>query len=180
MRIIAGKFKGKNLNEFKISTTRPTADMVREAFFDKIGFEILDKKFLDLFAGTGAVGIEALSRGASECWFVDEGKEAYNLVLKNLQLVGERQNTVLNKDFKSALSYFKNQNIKFDFIFLDPPYKTNFAEEAIEIIYNYNLIADNGCIIWEHDESKLQYVENIFKNAKTKKYGKKYLSYIYA
>ncbi len=178
MRIIAGKYKGKILSEFKLSTTRPTSDLVREALFDKIGFQVLDCVFLDLFSGTGAVGVEALSRGAKQVYFVDNNNEAMNLIKKNIASVSASNFDVLKMNFGDALDRLYKQNIKFDIIFLDPPYATNFAEEAITIIKNYDLICENGLIIWEHDETKNKYISQNFENSKTKKYGKKYLTYI--
>ena len=102
MRVIAGKYKGKNLSEFTLGTTRPTADMVREALFDKIGLQISGKTFLDLFAGTGAIGIEALSRNAEFCWFVDAEKKAIDIINKNLNLVRAENCQVLNLNFEDA------------------------------------------------------------------------------
>ena len=178
MRVIAGKFKGKILTEFELSSTRPTADMVREALFDKIGFLVDDSVFLDLFAGTGAVGIEAISRGAKFCHFVDLDKSAQKIIEKNLKSVNATNCEILNCDYLSALKKFENNCNKFDIIFIDPPYKTDFAETAIEYIFQNNLLAKNGLCVWEHDDSKLDYIAKTYGDVKTKKYGKKYLTYI--
>ena len=136
MRVIAGKFKGKQLNEFNLSSTRPTADMVREALFDKIGLNVDGKFFLDLFAGTGAVGIEALSRNASKCFFADINAEAIKIIKQNLKIVKIDNFEVLNFDYLTALETYKKRGLCFDFIFLDPPYKTDYAEKSIEFIIN--------------------------------------------
>ena len=178
MRIIAGKYKGKVLSEFKLSTTRPTSDLVREALFDKIGFRISDEVFLDLFSGTGAVGIEAISRGAKQVFFVDNNKEAISLIKKNLASISPENFEVLNFNYEAALNNFYKKGIKFDIIFLDPPYATNFAENAIKTIKDLDLLNENGLIVWEHNELKNDYVEKYFENVKTKKYGKKFLTYI--
>lgn len=178
MRIIAGKFKGKLLTEFTLNSTRPTADMVREALFDKISLIADDAIFLDLFAGTGAIGIEALSRGAKYCFFVDESNEAIKIINQNLASINAKNYAIKNCDYKKALINFKNENISFDLIFLDPPYATNYAEIALEFIKNNNLLKENGLVIWEHDSTKLDYIKLYFNAAQTKKYGKKYLTYI--
>ena len=178
MRIIAGKYKGKILKEFDLSSTRPTTDMVREALFDKIGLAVNGKIFLDLFAGTGATGIEALSRYAQFCYFVDIEKKATILIEKNLKLVGAENYEVLNNSYLDALMFFKNKKIKFDFVFLDPPYKKNFAEIAIEDLLTMNLLKDEGVIIWEHDQTKNDYIFRKYPEAITKKYGRKFLTYI--
>lgn len=177
MRIIAGKFKGKILSEFELNSTRPTADMVREALFDKIGYKTIDAEFLDLFAGTGAVGIEALSRGAKNCYFVDESKEAIKIINKNLLSIKAQNYNILNTSFENALTNFKNNSKKFDVIFLDPPYASDFAEHAIQFVYENKLLNPNGIVVWEHDNLKIPYIEQNFSNFKTKKYGKKYLTY---
>ena len=179
MRIIAGKFKGRKLNTFDISTTRPTSDMVREALFNKIGYDLQDCVFLDLFCGTGACGIEAISRGAERCFFVDKNIDAVKLTQKNLTVVGAQNAEVICSDFDKALKRFAKQNIKFDIVFLDPPYSTNNAEAAIEMLQSLNLLNKPATIVWEHDKTKLNYIENCFENAITKKYGEKYLTYIF-
>lgn len=177
MRIIAGKFKGKILKEFDISSTRPTADIVREAIFDKIGVAVKNKTFLDLFCGTGAVGIEALSRGASNCFFVDQKKEAVSLAKQNLKSINSGAQVFL-MDFLEALKTFKKNAIKFDFVFLDPPYASNFAETAIERLKSFCLLNDDAVIIWEHDDTKNDYIANNFSNSQTKRYGRRYVTYI--
>ena len=169
MRIIAGKYKGKVLKEFVLTSTRPTADMVREALFDKIGFSTTDCVFLDLFAGTGAVGIEAFSRGAKECYFVDKNLEAIKIIKNNLSLVDAKNGFVFNNNYKSTLKNFERDNIKFDIIFLDPPYATDFAEDAIVYIKTHKLLAKNGLIVWEHDVEKLSYIQINFAGCQTKK-----------
>lgn len=178
MRVISGKFKGRKLNTFELSTTRPTTDMMREALFDKIGYKVADCCFLDLFSGTGAVGIEALSRGASQVFFVDQNVEAIKLITKNLSLVKAENAVILNRSFVSALKHFSRQQVKFDIVFLDPPYKTDFAEQAIQQLVGLNLLNQNAIVVWEHDNFKLQYVKTNFANATTKKYGDKFLTYL--
>ena len=178
MRIIAGKFKGKILKDFNLSTTRPTTDLVREALFDKIGLMVNGKNFLDLFAGTGATGIEALSRGAKFCYFADNNANAIKLIKSNLSLISVQNYTVFKQDFLGTLNSLNKQGAKLDFVFLDPPYASDFAEKAIEFLQKKHMIQPDGIIIWEHDNSKLDFISTIFLNSTTKKYGKKYLTYI--
>lgn len=172
MRIISGKFKGKVLKEFELPTTRPTSDLVRGALFNIIGSKIVDSTFLDLFSGTGAVGIEALSRGAKQVYFVDSNSESINLIKKNLSLVNCRNYQIFNFDFLEALKNLSNQYIKLDIIFIDPPYLSTFAEQALKLILKLNILNDNGLIFWEHDKEKLP----LLNNFKTKKYGKKFIT----
>ncbi|MGN1207881.1 MAG: 16S rRNA (guanine(966)-N(2))-methyltransferase RsmD [Christensenellales bacterium] len=176
MRIIAGKYKYKKLNEFNVATTRPTSDKVREAEFDMIRF-FDDAICLDLFAGTGALGIEALSRGASKCYFVEENINIYKILVKNFKEVNVESSCInaLRCDFMKALKGYKAKQIKFDIIFVDPPYKTNLAERAIFFILNNNLLADDGIICWEHDKTKLEEIQK-FNILKHKKYGSTYLT----
>ena len=147
MRIISGKYKGKVLKEFALASTRPTADMVREALFDKIGVQTNGAIFLDLFSGTGAIGIEALSRDAKLCYFNDSNYEAIKLIKNNLNLIDTKNYVIFNLDYKSLLKKLSKDNIKFDLIFIDPPYATNFAEDAINLIIGKELLNNNGLIV---------------------------------
>jgi len=178
MRIIAGKYKGKRLAEFDLSTTRPTNDMIREALFDKIGYKVIDAIFLDLFAGTGACGIEAISRGAQYVYFVDANKNATNIIKKNMQSIQTTNFEILQNDYILATKTFAKQNLQFDIVFLDPPYASDFAENSIELLNQNKLLKNDFLIVWEHDKTKLKYVENTYPNATTKKYGEKFLTYL--
>lgn len=178
MRVIAGKHKGLVLVNFDLSSTRPTSDMIREALFDKIGIAVGSKSFLDLFAGTGAVGIEAMSRGASECVFADQNNEAIKIIHKNLDKLCEQNYVVKKNSFADTLLELSKANKKFDFVFLDPPYASDYAEISIQMLVKKSLLNNSSTIIWEHDKSKLNYVERNFSFALTKKYGDKYLTYI--
>lgn len=178
MRIIAGKYKGKKLVEFDLNTTRPTSDMIREALFDKIGYKVFDANFLDLFAGTGACGIEAISRSAKQVFFVDANKQAISIIKKNLQSIGKNDAVVLQSDYILATKQFAKQNLQFDIVFLDPPYASEFAENAISQLFENNLLAPDFLIVWEHDKTKNNYVERKYPNATTKKYGDKFLTYL--
>ncbi len=166
MRVISGKYKGRQLLGFDIDGTRPTMDRVKESMLASIQNEIKDATILDLFAGSGSLGIEALSNGASKCYFVDKNKIAINTINKNL--TGMENGVVINKDYKDALKYFKDNKIKFDIIFLDPPYKDNLLNDAIRLIEEYDLL--NNLLVCEVENYDI--VVN-YKLIKNKKYGSK-------
>lgn len=175
MRVISGKFKGRKLKFVSNQCLRPTASMVREAFFTKINTNITDKKFLDLFAGTGSVGIEALSRGAKKVFFVDKNYSAIKLIKENLLIckADPLNYEVINCDFKSALYRI---NEKFDFIYVDPPYKSEFYEIVSKIINEKQLLSNEGLLICEHETANPLFLKD-FILISQKKYGIKTLSY---
>jgi len=153
MRVISGKARGKKLIAPESEKTRPTLDRVKEAMFNKIQFEVRDAVCLDLFAGTGALGLEALSRGARKTVFCDESKDAIKIIKKNIEITRNIENSVIiNNDYNWALESLKKQNEKFDIIFLDPPYKTNLAALALQKIIMSNLLTEDGIIIIETDD----------------------------
>lgn len=169
MRVISGKYKGRKLDGFDIDGTRPTMDRVKESIFGMIQSYIKDSIVLDLFAGSGALGIEALSNYSSFCYFIDNNKIAIDTLKKNTINIDNL--SILKFDYKDALEYFKNNNIKFDIIFLDPPYKLNLINNCIDLIYKYDLLNDNGLIICE---SEGEIVDTMYyKLFKDKKYGSK-------
>ncbi len=169
MRVISGKYKGKNIMGFDIKGTRPTMDRVKESMFALIQNDLKNSTCLDLFAGSGSLGIEALSNGAKKCYFVENSEEIYKILKNNLSSI--ENNILLKKDYMEALKYFKNTNIKFDIIFLDPPYKKNLINDIIEFINKNQLLNDNGIIICEYETENVS--TNYFKLIKNKKYGNK-------
>ena len=146
MRIISGKFKGKPLKELKYDHIRPTADKVKQALFTKLQFDIPSSRVLDLFCGTGALGIEAISRGASEVVFVDKNPKSVSLTKENLKMIGSNAK-VLCMPFDKAIQSLDGQ---FDFIFVDPPYKSELYETALRLIFEKKLLSENGIIVCEH------------------------------
>ena len=173
MRVISGTAKGKKLNSFEGLETRPTLDRVKEAVFNIIQFDIKDSVVLDLFSGSGALGIEALSRGAKEAILCDASSKAIKIINKNLEETRLKDKAkVINSDYLETLSKIKDK--KFDIIFLDPPYKSDYVEKSIEYISKYNLLAENGIIIVEtNDENKIDKI-NAKKDLEvydTRKYG---------
>lgn len=163
MRVISGTARGKKLSSLEGLETRPTLDRVKEALFNIIQFDIRDANILDLFSGSGALAIEALSRGASSAILCDRSTNAIRIINKNLEDTRLKDKAeVINKDYLQALSKLKNESEKFDIIFLDPPYKSNYIEKSIESILKYDLLAKDGVIIAETDDENI--IEKIKKN----------------
>ncbi len=152
MRIIAGKHKGLNLKSFDFEGTRPTSDKVREAIFSKIQFSILGSNCLDLFGGTGAITLELLSRGAENVVVCDNNIKSINLIKEN-SVKAKETPEIVKSDFKVCLKNLSLENRKFDIIFLDPPYKSNFGQIAINLIEDYGLLSDEGIVIYECDKN---------------------------
>lgn len=176
MRIISGKYKGKQIEGFNIDGTRPTMDRVKESLFGSIQNYIKESICLDLFAGSGSLGFEALSNGASKCFFVDNNNIVIKQLNKTIHSLNDKDSIVINMDYKDALNKFKNDNIKFDLIFLDPPYKFNLIDNCLELIDKYNLLSDNGLIICEYETEEFDIKR--FKLLKEKKYGLKKIKII--
>lgn len=179
MRVISGKVRGLKLNTPKNEDVRPTTDRVKESLFNMISPYIMDSNVLDLFAGTGSLGIECLSRGAQRCVFVDVSKESISIIKSNITKARvENESIVLNLDFKDAISKLKVQKNKFDVIFMDPPYYKNMFIDALEKIDNADLLEEEGIIVIEHD-SKENFPEKIerLEKHKVKKYGNTTLTF---
>lgn len=168
MRVISGKYKGKNIDGFDIDGTRPTMDRVKESLFAMIQDYIKNSVCLDLFAGSGSLGIEAISNGAKVCYFVDKHKEISEILKNNLKDIDNSY--LIYSDYKEALK--KLNNIKFDIIFLDPPYKENLITPSIDAIIKNEMLSDNGIIVCEYENEKIQTNLNIWKQ---KKYGSKHI-----
>ncbi len=153
MRIIAGKYRGVSIPSPKEEIVKPTLDRIKENIFNIIQFLIPDSICLDLFCGSGALGLECLSRGAKEVEFVDNNKNNL-LVLKNFLDKLKAENFFLRtSDYYEALKNYKESNKKFDLIFIDPPYNSDLAEIAIQKILRFNILSENGTIVWEHPAS---------------------------
>lgn len=170
MRVISGKYKGKNLLGFGIDGTRPTMDRVKESLFGTIQNHVKDSIVLDLFAGSGSLGIEALSNGAKEVYFVDNNFEAVNIIKNNTNNMTENFE-IIKSDYSDALDQFKNRDIKFDIIFLDPPYHLNLINDCLDRIIEYGLLSSDGIIVCEYETEKVENEKLVL--FKYKKYGKK-------
>ncbi len=168
MRVISGKVRGLKLNAPKNDDVRPTTDRVKETLFNMINSYIMDSDILDLFAGTGSLGIECLSRGANKCVFVDSSKESINIVKSNIKKARvENESTVLNIDFKGAIKSLSLKNQQFDVIFMDPPYYKNMFSDALNAVDSNNLLKEDGIIVVEHDTAD-EFPEEIGRLYKTK------------
>lgn len=177
MRVVAGKARGLTLKTLDGDSTRPTRDMVKEALFNIIAEKIPDAVFLDMFAGSGAIGIEALSRGAKKTYFIDSNKDAISIINQNLNKAKFNDNSVvLCGDFLKALDRIKNE--KFDVVFIDPPYNKELGVKAIEEIYKRNILQVDGIIIYETDRTENVPEEiNVYKRYDYRKYGRNILNF---
>lgn len=163
MRVISGTARGKKLTSLEGLDTRPTLDRVKEALFNILQFYVKDANVLDLFSGSGALAIESLSRGASKAVLSDFSNKAVRIINKNLEdtkFIDKAE--VLNRDYLETLSELKKESRKFDIIFLDPPYKSDYILKSIKKIIEYNLLEEDGIIIAETDDkNKIQEIKNI-------------------
>ena len=168
MRVVAGKYKRTKLDSPDSLKTRPTKDMVKEALFSSIYIES-DSNFLDLFAGSGAIGIEAISRGAKKVVFNDNNFEACKIIKQNLAKIKE-DGDVYNLDYKECLKRLDKS--KFDFIYIDPPYVFDEYRNVFKLLLEYELLSDKAIIIVEVKKD-VNLDENIFdfSKYKEKKYG---------
>lgn len=177
MRVISGYLKGRNIDGYDTIGTRPTMNRVKESMFASIQEYISDSLVLDLFSGSGSLGIEAISKGAKKCYFVDNGREILNILRKNINNLNiEEKSTIINRDYREALLYFKNNNIKFNIILVDAPYKMEAMNEVIELVNKYNLLEDDGILVLEYSTDILKDNYSNLKLLKSKKYGDKYVN----
>lgn len=158
MRVISGTARGTKLNSIESLSTRPTLDRVKEALFNIIQTHLQKSNILDLFAGSGALGIECLSRGATHCTFCDKSYETVKMLKQNLRRTKfEEKATILVNDYKKCLKLL-NKN-KYEVIFVDPPYKLDIAVNSIKLILEYDILAKDGIIVLETDEEEREIEE---------------------
>lgn len=152
MRVITGSARGRRLKELEGMETRPTTDRVKESMFSVLQFEIEGRTVLDLFAGTGQLGIECLSRGAESAVFVDRRADAVKLIRENLKVTDltDRARVVAG----DSMEYLKSLRQPFDLIFLDPPYESDLLETAISHIAKFDILAPHGIMVAEHPVDK--------------------------
>ena len=175
MRIISGKFRGLSLDTLKGDNTRPTLDRVKESVFNILGNSFFDISVLDLFAGSGALGLESLSRGAAFCDFVDSSKEAVNIIKKNIEKCRMNEfSSIHQADYKLAISKFPDE--RFNIVFLDPPYGKDFGISAINLLGR--VVKDSGIVVLETDSID-EVPDNIgeFEKYDTRKYGRVIISF---
>ncbi len=176
MRVTAGKFKGRVLIENKFAHIRPTADIVKQAIFNKLNFILPNSKVLDLFCGTGALGIEAISRGAREVVFADKDVRSIGLTKQNLSKLNI-EGRVYKASYEKTIEKLAGEN--FDVILLDPPYASGVYEDCLKRIYENNLLADGGIIVCEHNK-KDEFDYSPFEVVDEKRYGIKMVTYLQA
>lgn len=176
MRIISGTARGTKLFTLEGLDTRPTLDRVKEPLFNIINFDLEDAVVLDLFAGSGALGLEAISRGAKKVFLCEKNRNAANIVEKNIEKTKFQDQAILiRNDFEKAISFIEQLNEKIDVVFIDPPYKTDLIKKSLEKILDSDILNDDFIIIAETDEP-----ESILKDINilninvfdTRKYGR--------
>ena len=180
MRIIGGKARGTKLYTLEGESTRPTHDRIRESLFNIIQFDITNSVFLDLFSGSGAVGLEAVSRGAKKAILCEKERKAIEIIKKNIIKTHlEDKIELYNMSFEKLLNSKLKE--KLDYIYIDPPYKSEFVYESLKIILEKNIIDENTTIIIETDEEEriLKQISKLkLKIINKKKYGRVYLLFL--
>lgn len=181
MRVIAGEFKGRTIDTVSNQLTRPTADKVKESLFNIIGPFFNGGIVLDLFAGSGGLGIEALSRGMEQAVFIDQQTKAIQIIKKNLkQLQLENRAEVYQNDALRSLKVLGKREITFDLIFVDPPYKNDIYQQTLELIEKEALANGQTIIVCEHESNQnLPDSVGIFTKTKSRKYGQTTLITLY-
>lgn len=171
MRVITGTARGRRLKSLEGLETRPTADRVKEGIFNIIQFDLEGRRVLDLFAGTGQMGIEALSRGAASAVFVEQRRDAAALVRENLKLTQlDGQAKVICGD---AMAYLASAKEKFDIIFVDPPYAAKLWDSALATISRFDILSNHGIIICESPmEQEMPEMKPPYYLHRTYRYGK--------
>ena len=176
MRIIGGKYRSRILAEFPGTEVRPTADRVKESLFNILSPQIYGARVLDLFCGSGALGLECLSRGAKEVVFNDSSKDSVRILEKNmkaLNVVKGEEAKIYTLDFSACLDVVKGS---FDLILIDPPYRFDYGVRALEKISRKSLLSGNGIAVYERDRPFEENVVGLEKYDE-RKYGKTYLSF---
>lgn len=179
MRIISGTNKGMKLYAPEGDSVRPTSDKIKEAIFNMLGYIDDEAVILDLFSGSGGIGIEFLARGAKQCYFVDLSHKSLSYVKKNLELSKFKEKAkIISCDYEKAILNLSNENIKFDYIFADPPYALNCGSNIANKVIENNLLKKDGTLIIETDKSE-KVIENIDTDVikyKEKIYGRTRIS----
>ena len=175
MRIITGCARGTKLQTLDGLETRPTAERVKEALFSMIQFEIDGKRVLDLFAGSGQLGLEALSRGAEKATFVDENRDAAEIVKANAKKTKLfDRSVVINADYKAFIRGSAGK-ARYDIVFIDPPYALNIAQDALERLMRADMLANGALVICESDKTEPICTEGLTVRRHAR-YGKVYIT----
>ena len=174
MRIISGKYRGLKLGEFEGKNIRPTADRVKESLFNILSDKVVESFVLDLFCGSGSLGLECLSRGAKFVYFNDNSPASIAVLTKNLQKISNEKNyTVSRLDYAQCLA---NSKSKYDLIFIDPPYSSDAGIASLKLIAKGGLLNEKGVVIFERDRKFEGAIEGLTVFDE-RKYGKTYLTF---
>lgn len=181
MRVITGRARGRKLKTCFHKEVRPTSQRTKEGIFNKIGPYLEGKVFLDLFAGSGSIGIEAISRGAELCVFIEKNSECVKIIYENLNITGLRDFArVYRMDVRKGLKKIRKEKIWFDYIFMDPPYFKDFYMPVIEEIEKNSILKETGTLIVEHyKDIELPEKINMLFKGEVKKYGDSWITYFY-
>ena len=171
MRVISGTARGRRLKELPGMDTRPTTDKVKESLFNIIQFDIEGRRVLDLFGGTGQLGIEALSRGAARCTFVDMNRQAEAIIRDNVTAVGFADRAMVQQG--DATAFLAGCREKYDLIFLDPPYQTQLLENCIQAVAKFDILSEHGIMVCESAlEKQLPELAAPYEKGREYRYGK--------
>lgn len=171
MKVISGIYKGRKLKGYDVIGTRPTSSRVKESVFGMIQNKVKESVCLDLFAGSGSLGIEALSNGAKSVYFVDNNPKLIKVLKENLNSLNLENVEVYTKSYEEALKNFKNEKIKFDLVFLDPPYGKNLIENILKLLVDYNILNEGAYVVCE--DSSFPNIKEPFNTLKQREYGYK-------
>ena len=174
MQVISGKYRGRKLISLDTEETKPTLTRIKESVFDMIQNYVAESNFLDLFAGSGAIGIEALSRGAKHVYFIDKNLDAKKIIQKNLKNIDEKNFDIIICEYLFALDMLSEKGVIFDLVYLDPPYLSDLYQPALIELQRKNLLK-NGAVICIEQLAKisLQNIPDCYTIIKSKNYGDK-------
>lgn len=179
MRVISGSARGRRLRTIEGDKTRPTLDRIKETLFNIINFDVPNSSFLDLFAGSGSIGIEALSRGASEVFFVENNPECKEVIIENINTINLWDNWHYeNGDVLTAIASLGGKGKQFDLIYVDPPYEMGLYEITLQHIVKENLLKNDGYIILEHKRNEKIEFPNELEMLRQKEYKVTTLSFL--
>ncbi len=179
MRIVAGESRGARLLVPSGTEVRPTSDRVREAVFSSLGASVRGARVLDLFGGSGALGLEAMSRGASEAVFVERSGMIRKVLEANIATLGYQKSTrVIPDNALRALRRLGGEKERFDIVFVDPPYSSDLAQRAVEELAASDLMTPLAIIVVEHTESKIIHYPKCLQVSTTKRYGSTAITYL--
>ena len=174
LRIIGGTLKRKKIQTVPGQHTRPTSDRVRESIFNIIAHRIANRHVLDLFSGTGAMGLEALSRGASDCTFIDNSKAAITVLKKNIQICNvQERSRAIHWDIGKSLACLKSSPSRFDLIFMDPPYHSDLIGPAMLHLHEIRVLDRDALLVIEHAQDEITSEQaHIYQSIDHRRYGK--------